>query len=169
MTSNNAKKEIVNLLIRERQIRRNIEKVRTNQATLRFSNNYNNNPRMALQMAGLNTRFRELRGQLAPLELRIFELERNHGLTASKLKGRSLLVSAQRIARKAALERRRRNARRNERRAAMRRALTVGAHHALPRGLLARFPASVRRPIAKKKSHPTTRSVTSLFRRLSGN
>jgi hypothetical protein len=159
MTSNNAKKEYTNALREVRMIRKRIENVRYAMGSL---NTNNNNARTAL-----NTMFRSLRRKLEPLELRIFVLERNHGLSASKLKGLSLLVSSQRIARNAARKRRQRNANR----ASMGRALTGGAHHALPRGLLARFPASlsVRRPITKKKSRPTTRSRTSLFRRMTGN
>ena len=159
MTSNNnAKKEYMTKLREVRGIKKRIENVRYAMGSL----NNNNNARTAL-----NTMFRSLRRKLAPLEERIFVLERNHGFSNSKLKGLSLLISAQRIARNAAQKRRQRNANR----ASMRRALTGGAHHALPRGLMARFPASlsVRRPITKKKSRPTTRSRTGLTRMLSNS
>jgi hypothetical protein len=154
MTSNNIKKEYMNTLIKVRMLKKRIQSVMNTQRSL----NNNNNAR-----AVLNAMFTSLRRKMAPLEERLFMLERNHHLSASNL---SLLVSTQRIARNAAQKRRRRNANR----ASMRRALTVGAHHTLSRGLLARYPASlsVRRPITKKKNRPTTRSVTSMTRHLVG-
>lgn len=145
-------KEYTNTLREVRMIHKRIRNVRY---AMQFVNN-NNNARMTL-----NTMFQRLRQKLTPLEERLFVLERNHHFSASNFKGLSLLISVQRIAKKTAQQRRRRNANR----ASMRRALVVGAHHSLPPGLLIRFPVPprVHRRIHR---HPTTRSVTGLLRQL---
>jgi hypothetical protein len=114
----------------------------------------------------MNNRYRQLIRSINPLQERIFVLSANISpASAERVKRLRHVVAVQRIAKKT-IQKRRQNAARA--RTVMRRALPVGAHHALTPAQISRFLTPLLRVgiVVHRPAH-TTRSSTSLTRHLS--
>jgi len=128
----------------------------------RFSRDMANN---SPQRRTMNNRVRALIRQTHPLEEHVFIVSQNMSPSSvERVKRLRRVVAVQRKAKKA-IQKRRQNAARA--RVVMRRALPVGAHHALTPAQIARFlPALRRAGIVVPRSAHNTRSVTTLTRHM---
>lgn len=153
----NSRKELMNTYLKLNKLRRQIERARFARGMV---NNNNNNQRQVM-----NNRMRNLIRRTHPLEERTFVLSANISPTSvERIKRLRRIVAVQRIAKKT-IQKRRENAARA--RTVMRRALPVGAHHALTPAQISRFLTPLLRmgTVVHRPAH-TTRSSTSLTRHL---
>ena len=153
---NARKKELMNTFLKLNKLKRQIEYAR-------FSRNMANNN--SPQRRTMNNRVRSLIRQTHPLEEHVFIVSQNMSPSSvERVKRLRRVVVVQRKAKKA-IQKRRQNAARA--RVVMRRALPVGAHHALTPAQIARFlPALRRAAIVVPRSAHNTRSVTTLTRHM---
>jgi len=152
---NARKKELMNTFLKLNKLKRQIEYAR-------FSRDMANN---SPQRRTMNNRVRSLIRQTHPLEEHVFIVSQNMSPSSvERVKRLRRVVAVQRKAKKA-IQKRRQNAARA--RVVMRRALPVGAHHALTPAQIARFlPALRRAGIVVPRSAHNTRSVTTLTRHM---
>jgi hypothetical protein len=152
---NARKKELMNTFLKLNKLKRQIEYAR-------FSRDMANN---SPQRRTMNNRVRALIRQTHPLEEQVFIVSQNMSPSSvERVKRLRHVVAVQRKAKKA-IQKRRQNAARA--RVVMRRALPVGAHHALTPAQIARFlPALRRAAIVVPRSAHNTRSVTTLTRHM---
>ena len=146
--------EFVNTQLKLNKLHRQIERAR-------FARNMANNNN---QRQIMNTRMRNLIRQTRPLEEQVFLLSANLSpASVERAKRLRRVVAVQRAAKKT-IQKRRKNA---AMRASARRALVVGAHHALTPAQISRF-LTPYRPRAGTVPRPihTTRAVTALTRHL---
>ena len=120
----------------------------------------NNNER-----SSMNNRYRALVRLTHPLEERLFILSANiPPNNIARIKRTKPVIAVQRIAKKT-IQKRRQNAARA--RTVMRRALPVGAHHALTPAQILRFLTPLRRStVTVPRPRHTTRAVTALARHI---
>lgn len=147
----------INTLSKINKLRRRIEYAKF----ARNSVNNNNN----IQRQIMNNRYRALISEIHPLEEQLFILSANIAPSnINRFKRLKHVIAVQRIAKKT-IQKRRQNAARA--RTVMRRALVVGAHHALTPAQISRFLTPLRRRTvtAPRPTH-TTRAVTALTRHL---
>ena len=148
---------LTNTHLKLNKLRRQIERAK-------YARNVANNNN---QRQTMNNRYRALIRLTRPLEERIFVLSANISpASVERIKRIRRVVAVQRIAKKT-IQKRRENAARA--RTVMRRALPVGAHHALTPAQISRFltPYRPRAGTVPRPSH-TTRAVTALTRYLNG-
>jgi hypothetical protein len=148
--------QLVNAQLNLNKLRRQIERARI----ARDMTNNNN------QRQIMNNRMRNLIRRTHPVEERIFVLSANLSpANVQRAKRLRHVVAVQRITKKT-IQKRRKNA---AMRASARRALQVGAHHALTPAQISRFltPYRPRAGTVPRPSH-TTRAVTELTRYLNG-
>jgi hypothetical protein len=151
----NVRKELMNTQLNLNKLQRQIERAK-------FARNMANNNN---QRQIMNNRYRALIRLTRPLEERIFVLSANISpASVERVKRIRHVVAVQRTAKKT-IQKRRQNAARA--RVVMRRALPVGAHHALTPAQILRFLTPLRRRTGTvpRPSH-TTRAVTALTRHL---
>ena len=144
----------MNTQLKLNRLRRQIERAR-------FARNMANNNN---QRQVMNNRMRNLIRRTHPLEERTFVLSANISpASVERIKRLRRVVAVQRVAKKT-IQKRRKNA---AMRASARRALQVGAHHALTPAQISRFltPYRPRAGTAPRPSH-TTRAMTALTRYL---
>ena len=160
---NARKKELLNTLLKLNKLKRQIEYARFARGMV----NNNNSP----QRGTMNNRMRALIRQTHSPEQRVFILSRNMSPgSVERVKRLRHVVAVQRRAKKI-IHKRRENIARS--RTAMRRAVPVGAHHALTPAQLMRYtmtPAQLARisragMVVPRSAH-NTRSVTTLSRHL---
>jgi hypothetical protein len=147
----------INTLSKINKLRRRIEYAKF----ARNSVNNNNN----IQRQIMNNRYRALIREIHPLEEQLFILSANIAPSnINRFKRLKRVIAVQRIAKKT-IQKRRQNAARA--RTVMRRALVVGAHHALTPAQISRFLTPLRRRTVTVPRQPhTTRAVTALTRHL---
>lgn len=141
-----------------------INKLRRQIESARIARNMVNNNNMN-QYQTMNNRYKALIRSVYPLQERLFNLSVNISpANLERIKRLRHVVSVQRTAKKT-IQKRRKNAARA--RTTMRRALPVGAHHALTPAQIASFLTPLRRmgTTVPRTTH-TTRAVTSLTRHL---
>jgi hypothetical protein len=151
----NIRRELMNTHLKLNKLHRQIERAR-------FARNMTNNNN---ERRTMNNRMRSLIRQTHPLEERTFILSQNMSpASVERVKRLRHVVAVQRIAKKTT-QKRRQNAARA--RTVMRRALPVGAHHALTPAQISRFLTPLLRvgTVVHRPAH-TTRSSTSLTRHL---
>lgn len=160
---NARKKELLNTLLKLNKLKRQIEYARFARGMI----NNNNSP----QRGTMNNRMRALIRQTHSPEQRVFLLSQNMSPgSVERVKRLRHVVAVQRRAKKIIHKRRENIARA---RAVMRRAVPVGAHHALTPAQLMRYtmtPAQLARisraSMVVPRSAHNTRSVTTLSRHL---
>jgi len=160
---NARRKELMDTFSKLNKLHRQIEHARFARNMVTNNNgmiNRNNN-----RYRTMNNRMRALIQLTHPLEERTFILSQNMSpASVERVKRLRRVVAVQRKAKKSIQKRREIAARA---RTVMRRALPVGAHHALTPAQIARFlPALRRAAIVVPRSAHNTRSVTTLTRHL---
>jgi hypothetical protein len=160
---NSRKKELMNTLLHLNKLRRQIEHARF--ARNMVTNNNGMINRNNIRYSTMNNRMKALIRQTHPYEERVFILSQNMSpASVERVKRLRRVVAVQRKAKKV-VQKRRENAARA--RTMIRRALPVGAHHALTPAQIARFfPALRTAGVVVPRSAHNTRSVTMLSRHL---